>query len=169
MSKPLIIDSAEFARERQSLTGEIELRDLSRVLDSLQSQDGTIRYELHGRVDRLERPVLQLKVSGTVVLLCQRCMLPFDFAIDSDSILTLFGNEADIDAAAEQDDELDGIVARHDQAVVDLIEDEILLALPLAPKHDVCASEGKTDAAAGKPNPFAVLQQLKVNKQADPD
>jgi len=169
MSKPLIIDSAEFAREHGSLSGEIELRSLGRVLGSVQSRDGTIRYQLHGSVDRFERPVLRLQVAGSVELLCQRCLKPFGFVIDSDSRLTLFGSEADIDTAAEQDEELDGLAGQHEQSVVDLIEDEILLALPLAPKHEVCASDGNSDSVAKKPNPFAVLQQLKVNKQADPD
>ena len=169
MSKPLIIDSGEFAREGLSLSGEIALRDLQRVLGSVQSDTGVIRYALQGGVDKLQRRYLRLSVTGEVSLLCQRCMLPFVFAIDSDSLLTLFNSEADIDAASEQDETLEGILASREQSVVDLIEDEILLALPLAPKHDVCAAEGKTGGADGKPNPFAVLQQLKVNKQADPD
>lgn len=169
MSKPLIIDSGEFARESLSLNGEIALRDLQRVLGSVQSDAGAIRYALQGGVDKLQRRYLRLSVTGEVSLLCQRCMLPFVFAIDSDSLLTLFDNEVDIDAASEQDEALEGILASGEQSVVDLIEDEILLALPLAPKHDVCASDGNSDSVAKKPNPFAVLQQLKVNKQADPD
>ena len=169
MSKPLIIDSGEFAREGLSLSGEIALRDLQRVLGSVQSDTGVIRYALQGGVDKLQRRYLRLSVTGEVSLLCQRCMLPFAFAIDSDSLLTLFDNEIDIDAASEQDETLEGILADREQSVVDLIEDEILLALPLAPKHDVCAPDGNSDSVAKKPNPFAVLQQLKVNKQADPD
>ncbi|MFO1386236.1 MAG: YceD family protein [Chitinivorax sp.] len=169
MSKPLIIDSGEFAREGLSLHGEIALRDLQRVLGSVQSDTGVIRYALQGGVDKLQRRYLRLSVTGEVSLLCQRCMLPFVFAIDSDSLLTLFNSEADIDAASEQDETLEGILADREQSVVDLIEDEILLALPLAPKHEVCASDGNSDSVAKKPNPFAVLQQLKVNKQADPD
>ena len=169
MSKPLIIDSGEFAREGLSLSGEIALRDLQRVLGSVQSDTGVIRYALQGGVDKLQRRYLRLSVTGEVSLLCQRCMLPFAFAIDSDSLLTLFDNEIDIDAASEQDETLEGILASREQSVVDLIEDEILLALPLAPKHDVCAPDGNSDSVAKKPNPFAVLQQLKVNKQADPD
>ena len=169
MSKPLIIDSGEFAREGLSLNGEIALRDLQRVLGSVQSDTGVIRYALQGGVDKLQRSYLRLSVTGEVSLLCQRCMLPFVFAIASDSLLTLFNSEADIDAASEQDETLEGILADREQSVVDLIEDEILLALPLAPKHDVCAPDGNSDSVAKKPNPFAVLQQLKVNKQADPD
>lgn len=169
MSKPLIIDSGEFARDGLSLAGEIAVRDLARLLGSVQSDAGVIRYTLQGRIDKLQRRCLNLTVSGEVTLLCQRCMQPFAFVIDSDSELTLFDNEADIDAASEQDEMLEGVLASREQSVVDLIEDEILLALPLAPKHEVCAPDGNSDSVAKKPNPFAVLQQLKVNKQADPD
>lgn len=169
MSKPLIIDSGEFARDGLSLAGEIAVRDLARVLGSVPSDAGVIRFTLQGRIDKLQRRCLNLTVSGEVTLLCQRCMQPFAFAIDSDSELTLFDNETDIDAASEQDEMLEGVLASREQSVVDLIEDEILLALPLAPKHDVCAPDGNSDSVAKKPNPFAVLQQLKVNKQADPD
>ena len=169
MSKPLIIDSAEFAREQQDLRGEVGLRDLPRVLDCVRNPDGVVHFRLVGGMDRLARPVLRLSVSGSVELLCQRCLKSLDWVIDGESLLTLFDSEAVIDAAAEQDEELEGILARRDQSVVDLIDDKILLALPLAPKHDVCASEQGAGLAAGKPNPFAVLQQLKATRQADPD
>ena len=48
--------------------------------------------------------------------------------------------------------------------VVRLVEDEIIMGLPLSPKHDDCGTDALTRAKADKPNPFAVLAALKGTK-----
>ncbi|MEW9899316.1 YceD family protein [Chitinivorax sp. PXF-14] len=161
MSESILIDSLEFAREKRSLSGEVPVSELARTHESLLNDSGTIRYSLLGGQDIRERATLTLYVSGSVVLLCQRCLQPLKETIDSQSVLTQFADEQAIEIASEEDPELEGIVADKRLDVLALIEDEILLSLPVSPKHESCGPALADEKPAGKPNPFAVLKQLK--------
>jgi uncharacterized protein len=70
----------------------------------------------------------------------------------------------------DEESEEDVLVLSRDFNLLELIEDELLMALPVVPKHEVCpapvklqAQDADFDEAAPeqKPNPFAILQQLK--------
>jgi uncharacterized protein len=58
------------------------------------------------------------------------------------------------------DDEADAIAADKMQSVLALIEDEVLLALPIAPTHAACESPVASNGN-GKQSPFALLAKLK--------
>jgi uncharacterized protein len=107
---------------------------------------------------------LTLKVSATVNLVCQRCLAPFPLEIATESLLILAKSEADADRLEEllDDDDLEVIVGGKEMNLLDLIEDEALLALPLSPRHEVCPETSALEAQKGeKPSPFAVLKGLK--------
>jgi uncharacterized protein len=162
-----VIHSAEFAREGGSLSGTIALADLPRLADLLASAKGEASWSLTGGVDRIERPFLRLKVQVEVQLVCQRCMKPLPFFVDADTVLTQFADEEKLDEAVEQDEDLEGILIEPELEVEVLIEDEILLALPYAPRHERCDPDVKVANESGKPNPFAVLAKLKAGKAED--
>jgi uncharacterized protein len=82
----------------------------------------------------------------------------------ADSVITLFISEEKMDAAVEDDDELDAILAEPEFDVLALIEDEIIMGLPLSPLHDDCGNALLDRAKADKPNPFALLATLKNRK-----
>jgi uncharacterized protein len=82
----------------------------------------------------------------------------------ADSVITLFTSEEKLEAAVEDDEELDAIMAEPEFDVLALVEDEIIMGLPLSPLHDDCGSELLDRARADKPNPFAVLAALKSRK-----
>ena len=162
-----VIHSMEFAREGGALSGVVALKDAVRLHDQLASTDGEVKWRLVGGVDKLERAYLRLWVEAEVKLLCQRCLKPMPFRIDADTVLTQFSDEAKLDEAVAQDDDLEGILIDSELDVEVLVEDEVILALPYAPRHSECGSgddlaERLSDA---KPNPFAVLAQLKAKKQ----
>jgi uncharacterized protein len=103
---------------------------------------------------------LRLKVNGTISLCCQRCLggLPYDVEMDS-SLLLL--DEATVGASAGVDD-LDAVAAGSAMDVWSLVEDEVLLALPIAPRHP--EGECRAGIGAGRDqaaSPFAVLAGLK--------
>jgi uncharacterized protein len=68
-----------------------------------------------------------------------------------------------LNAAEADDEDLEGLVFEHEFSMIQLIEDEILLSLPYSPTHDECVNEAAPAAvdAPQKPNPFAVLAELK--------
>lgn len=162
-----VIHSVEFARDSGELSGVIPLRSMARLSDQLASLDGQVQWHLAGGVDRIERPFLRLQVRADLELVCQRCLGVMSFRVDADTVLTQFPDEETLDEAVAQDDDLEGIVFEPELDVEMLVEDEVLLALPYAPRHDTCDPAGGKLAGNAKPNPFAVLAQLKTGKAED--
>ena len=95
--------------------------------------------------------------NGTLTLECQRCLGPLKFPIVVRSELLLAESEHDIETA---DDDIDRVLAGKAMDVCQLIEDEVLLALPVAPRHERCGGKREGDET-GRPSPFAKLAELK--------
>lgn len=110
---------------------------------------------------------LHLTVAACLPQVCQRCLTPVDVMVQIDREFRFVDSEA---IAEQQDDESeeDLLVSSREFDLAGLIEDEILMDLPLVPRHDRCpvavklaAEDEQFDQAAQKPNPFSVLSQLK--------
>lgn len=158
-----VIHSAEFAREGGALDGVTAAAGMSRLVDQLAGDSGEIRWSLAGSVDRFERPCLSVKIKGQLQLVCQRCLAPMAWPFEIETVLTQFPTENAADEAEEVDETLDTVLIDPALDVLSLIEEEVLLALPYAPLHDQCTAQGET-ATQAKPNPFAVLAQMKTRK-----
>ena len=160
-----VIDSFGYCRLAERRNGVLPVTALQRLSEDTADNSGELTWELQGGTDQLGHSRLDLSVTGTVQLICQRCLTPFTHTIDSNSSLILGRDEAEVDGieAVLDDESVDVIVGSATFNVIELIEDEALLALPLAPKHEACPDQASLDAlkAAGKPSPFAVLKNLK--------
>jgi uncharacterized protein len=160
-----VIDSFAYCRNGEHREGDIPVAGLQRLTEDTADDAGTLHWVLQGGSDQMGHSRLDLSVAGKVHLTCQRCLTPFEFAIDSHSSLILAKDEEQIEGidALLEDDSVDVIVGSAVFNVVELIEDEALLALPLAPKHDVCPDAATLEALKGasKPSPFAGLKNLK--------
>src|SRR3569623_1873447 len=160
-----VIDAFEFCRLKARQSGEIAVAALPRLVGEAANRSGVLRWSLQGDADDRGRPRLALTVSGTVQLRCQRCLAPFPYEITSESVLILAVDEAsadEIDAMLE-DDAIEVIVGSKAQNVDTLVEDEALLALPLAPKHAICPDQSQAAVVKDekKESPFAILKNLK--------
>ncbi len=159
-----VIDAFEFARQKEHRTGQIAVADLPRLAKESPNSPGLLHWALAGGNGRLGNPQLVLSVSAAVQLVCQRCLMPFPLEIVSESLLILAKDDADADKIEEMldDDEIEVIVGSREMNLLDLIEDEALLALPLSPKHEVCPDASRLEVQkSGKPSPFAALKDLK--------
>lgn len=160
MSQQIVIDSLSFAREGRSLKGELPVSGLERLHDQLAEIAGVVVYRLNGRTSRQGMPQLVLEVVGEVPLICQRCLGRLDTPLSIVSVLELIADEADLTQDELEDDTRDFLVVQKELDVVALIEDEIILGLPTAPRHDDCAlPDGSTRGT--KASPFAALAALK--------
>ncbi len=131
------------------------------------SAQGELRVEAGGG----EQVWLHLEVDATLPLTCQRCLGQVDWPL---AVRRSFRFVADESAAEAQDEDADEdvLALSPDFDLRQLIEDELLMELPVVPRHDVCPTDVKLAVAdadfeeklAEKPNPFAVLQQLKDGK-----
>lgn len=168
MPAPLVINNIDFARKALEVHDRIAVSQFSRARDLLSSTDSELDYRLAGSVNNEGQPTLRLRVQGELQLQCQRCLDPLAFKLDIDSTFIVAADEAAIPATAEDDEvftDEDYIIADTQMQVLDLLEDEVLLALPYTPKHDEtqCGASGMLNELK-KPSPFAVLQGLKTGK-----
>lgn len=160
-----VIDAFDFSRLKERREGDVLVADLARLSAESVNKSASLHWTLQGGADSLNHPQLILSVSGSIELMCQRCMTPLKFAVESESILILAKTDEradEIDALLD-DDNVDVIVGSKALNVMELVEDEALLAIPLAPKHDICPDNAALDDLMGakKPSPFAVLKGLK--------
>jgi len=160
-----VIDAFEFCRLKESREGEISVADLPRLAEESVDKSGSVRWSLHGGSDRRGYLQLALSISGCVQLVCQRCLTPFLFDIESESVLILAQDESSADEieAVLADESVDVIVGSRTFNIADLIEDDALLTIPLSPKHEVCPDQAVQEAPKDteKVSPFAVLKNLK--------
>jgi len=159
-----VIDAFEFCRNNGYREGSTPVADMTRLAADCADPSGTISWSIQGGQTREGYPSMTLSVAGTVQLVCQRCLAPFGYEIDSSTMLVLGKDDADADEIEEvlDDESIDVIVGSQTCDIRQLLEDEALLALPQAPKHEVCPDTKLMDSLkSDKVSPFAALKSLK--------
>jgi len=158
------IDSLDFARSGKQIDAEVSFAELPRLLDVLDNSQGILRYTVQGSMDAQGSPMLKISLSGECQLRCQRCLQGMGYAIQHDARLKLC-DQAVLDAQDDEDEELDHILADANLDVLELLEEEILLSLPIAPRHEsgACQLTEDGDRQKESKHPFAVLEKLKRN------
>ena len=160
MSQRLVIDCPSFAREAKSLQGDLPIASLTRTLDLLADSAGVIGYRIEGRMGERHRPQLILWIEGVLSLSCQRCLGGITYPLRLENTLEFVVDEEDLTQEEIEDDSKDFLPAEKALDVVALIEDEIILNLPTAPRHEACVLP-EAGVQAEKVSPFAVLQSLR--------
>ncbi|MDO4998406.1 MAG: YceD family protein [Neisseria sp.] len=166
MLNPNLIEPAQFAAQAKQLHLSFALSDLDERVWSheyLADKNATIELVLTGGIDRWQRPYLDLALKGEFRLQCQRCMSAMPFQWQENAKIVLFSDEEKLDEAMLADDELEGMLMSDELDVRELVEDQILMAMPYSPRHEDCANEALVQVNQDKPNPFAALAGLKRN------
>lgn len=171
---PAALDSQAFARDNGRLSGTSRLAHYPRLLVETQGlgADRTLGWAAEGslRADpsSASQAWLHLQISASMPLTCQRCLESLDW----DPVVDRWFRFVDTEAlATEQDDaaEEDLLVSSRQFSLAELIEDELLMALPLVPRHEACPGELKMAVAdpgfeapeSQPPHPFASLARLR--------
>jgi uncharacterized protein len=165
MPEQALIDGLKFASEARRLAGELALAAMPRLQDSIFEPAGRVQYALIGTSDRHGKPVIEVRVRGTVPLQCQRCLERLDYVLDRTSRLALVAPGTPLPDVAEEAPDTEAIAAPEVANVADLIEQEVLLGLPLAPVHDRPCAPAQAPAAENAESPFAVLRALKQKQK----
>lgn len=160
MSQQLLIDCFAFARETRALERVIKVSDLERLHDLLTNLKGEVSFRLEGVKGSRRQTQMRLTVSGKLSLACQRCLKAVDFDLEIDSLLEPVSAEAELSDDELEDDTRDFLPVDGPLDVVALVEDEILLALPVAPRHEKCGLPGEKEAGE-LVSPFAALTGFK--------
>jgi uncharacterized protein len=155
-----ISDSFAFARESRVLQGTLAISSLERLQDMLAVGSGEVTFRIEGLKGERGQSLLRLEVGGIIPLACQRCLEAIHFQLDVDSLLELIPADAELSQEELEDDTRDFLPVAGELDVAELVEDEVLLALPVAPRHERCGLPGAADAGE-RINPFAALHGLK--------
>lgn len=168
MLKPPLPRHAELRKLVASggrLTGTVALAQLQRLGTVLLSSGGVVEVELRGTVDEEGFRLVTGSVRGSLQLECQRCLQPMRHDVDATFALALVWRDEEIAALPPS---VDGLVVGTDPYdLYDLVEEELLLALPLAPRHeDACQVPGfepepDEHPEPAAPNPFSALAGFK--------
>ena len=174
---PQKLDVDAFIRDGAILDGEWPAQSLTRLADSAAPEAPAsgwplVTWRLTGETReqrRAEKQLwMQVEATATASLTCQRCLKPVQEHLDVSRWFHFVGSE-DEAATLDADSEDDVLALTRHLDARELVEDELLLALPLVPRHEVCpeplpvpVDELPEDEGEGdQPNPFAKLAALK--------
>lgn len=170
------VDTYELTRSEHPIQGQTLLSNFSRFTADLPPQaDGSrAEWSVTGTRNPLGQQFLDVRVTATPIVQCQRCMGNLSYPLDVSSRLQVLETEAELDAEddpdASPDEWVEPVLASTHLDVLALVEDELILGLPYVPMHETCSTEALDEAQPShdydepaEPSPFAVLSQLKKN------
>jgi len=162
-------DAFDVALRGATLSGTAQVASMPRVVDRLAegtAKDSTaVSWRIAGVADAQGRPALEIELEGGVPLECQRCLQAFTWPLRQRTTLLLARNERELEVLDADDETLEVILADRPQDAQTLIEDEVLLALPFAPRCErpECAGNPlqSVDPDAPRTSAFAALGGLR--------
>lgn len=156
----------------ETLRGSMPLRGMMRLAGCLLDDQGDVDVELESGIDGQKVRYLRGNLRTTLTLVCQRCLEPLSYPLDIDICLGLLLSEDGMEGLPEVYDPY--VLDRRTAELRAIVEDELMLALPLIPMHDVercridaayVVEESPAVAAdAGTRQPFAGLGALMKGK-----
>jgi uncharacterized protein len=174
---PHRLDVRRFAEEGAELNGDDGVGRYQRLVAETQGSglDRPVTWEARGELlnpHHVQPEIwLHLDAAATLPLVCQRCLGPVDTPLAVHRSFRFVPDEA---TAAAQDDEAeeDLLALSRNFDLLELVEDELLMEMPVAPRHEACpepvkmsaVDAGFEEAGAERENPFAVLGRLKTGK-----
>ena len=165
--------------------GALDLSHFPRLLQEMASHSDLVASQVHWelgtwfeeRLGSIPLQFMHLRLALDLPLTCQSCLQPYMESIDSDRDYILFDSEDEAeewDFDEENQDAEDALVASETFNLLEAMEEELLLSLPLSARHPLgeCKPEnlqkvakvlqsGADQIKIEKPNPFAVLKNLK--------
>ncbi len=165
------IDPVRLAEGRRVLQGELPVAAMPRLTALLTDDSGTARVDITCGVDQEGVRFLRGTVTADVTMECQRCLENFRLPLHAEFALGIVSHESLAERLPEHYEPL--VVGENPIFLRDIVEDELILSLPIVPKHP----EGQCPAGKGgdevqkseerRENPFAALKSLKTKKAPD--
>lgn len=167
---PEHIDPFRYTEQSLAVTGTVKLAEMQRLIANLgptiSASDDTVAVDLTFGVDEQEINFLKGHLEAKLTLQCQRCMEPYIYEIISDFALGIVTTLDEANALPERYEP--AMTKEGSLALRELIEDEILLNLPIIPRHEpeICKvtlplKDSGWEQGKGSESPFHVLETLK--------
>ncbi|MGH8370331.1 MAG: YceD family protein [Gammaproteobacteria bacterium] len=168
---PEFLDLARVTRQPLELAGRIRIGAMTRLRVALSGSDGEARVQLQAHAES-GQIMVQGEAQAELVLTCQRCLRPMQQHVSAEFRLAWVRDERE--AATLQTGSCDPLLSADGRVkLAELVEDELLLALPIVALHEMQECDaGPQDHALhteepelpARENPFAVLEQLKQRR-----
>ena len=128
-------DAFKLVARGGELSGTIDPMRLPRLGDQVAAAGGSIAWKIRGADDGHGRPALTVTVEGDVPVTCQRCLGTMRQRVAQETVLLLARNEAEV-VRLDEASEHEVILASAPVEALAVVEDELLLSLPFAPRHE---------------------------------
>ncbi|NIR61893.1 MAG: DNA-binding protein [Gammaproteobacteria bacterium] len=170
---PEFVDPFRLAEVGRTLQGRLALSRLRRLSDYLIADDGEAAIEIAFGVDEQGVAFARGRVRAVLMLQCQRCLEPMAWEVDTAFALGFV--RSDLEGQRLPPGYEPSLIEDETVKLADLVEDELILALPQIPRHgegETCrpgsfeagpreAPSGEEGKGTGGDHPFAVLERLK--------
>jgi uncharacterized protein len=166
---PTRFDALKVAARGESLAGAVEVRRLPRLAETVvavpEAGEPTIRWRIVGGKDAKNHPQLDLRLDGELFVTCQRCLKPLAVTIDQHTVLLLARDESELLRLDAEEPEV--VPASAPLDALTLVEDELLLSLPFAPRHGdgACKAAIAAADAGSRESAFAQLAGMKTGRR----
>ena len=161
--QPQFIQPLRLAETKECLSGRFLLVQMERLKTYLSDDNGHVDYKLQFGIDESGLRYIESEIDAVVHVRCERCLKSFQLEISHQSMLGIVSNRQALERLASNYEPL--LIEKDDVNLLDLLEDDILLSMPIAPLHDVkVCSASKTLEAINEndtTHPFAKLKVLK--------
>ena len=155
-----VIDLRALAKDGRRLDGEVPVIKLGRLAESVQESTGTVIFGFQGERDDEGKLYVDLEIRSDLVLQCQRCLDAMVWPCEVQNRLLLLRPGEQPPEDELENDAVDSLEVEPLTDLLALVEDEVLLALPLVPRHESCEPPVKSGVDE-EISPFAVLRQLR--------
>jgi uncharacterized protein len=172
MSKgiPEYVDLLRIAKPGGHYSGSISVARMPRFIEYLANKEGQINADIIVGTDNRRRAFIKGRVSGTVWVICQRCMQPMQYDIDTSFEMILVEFEHQLERLPDDVEAM--LVSEVPASLFSIVEDELILGFSLVPMHkeEDCEAtsylqseqyDPKQKVSIDKPNPFSVLKDFK--------
>ena len=165
---PAAIEPFKWADRAAQVVADVPLASFPRLCEGLNDHEGIVQVRCRLEREAEVRHVAWLRgtLETVVTLTCQRCLEPLALPVSVTVDLALVHDEEDAERLSDDTDYL--VVAEQGLVLAEILEDELLLAIPFIPAHESCELKVRTVEVSGedsrRENPFQVLAAL--NKPA---
>lgn len=160
-----LTDIFEFARLGRKAQGDEPIMRFERLVADLPDQPATVvQWQVHGLCNAQDQLFLDVQASAEPTMVCQRCLKPVVVPVSATNRVQVVSSEDQLDDASDDPEVPERILGSNRFDLLGLVEDELILALPYVPRHDICpepVAVTEQEMEAVRPSPFAVLSQLK--------
>lgn len=161
---PKVIKLFNFAKKERSLGGVYKISSIPRISEIARNKEDNVKVDLSFYLENNKTPCIKGIINLNIILDCQRCLeaLPIELKVDFKLAFVRHEQQAE---GLDSSYELYVIKEEEELLTIDIITDEILLSIPMAPSHDFdCNLIINKDEVVeeSRENPFTILKNIKI-------